>query len=84
MITGFFFIGGAAATLIRLELFSPTGRFLTDNEYDLVFTLHGVIMVWFFLVPLIPTTLGNFLLPMMIGRPTSPFRNSISRAGISR
>jgi len=73
MITGFFFIGGAAATLIRLELFSPTGRFLTDNEYDLVFTLHGVIMVWFFLVPLIPTTLGNFLLPMMIGAPDVAF-----------
>ena len=73
MITGFFFIGGAAATLIRLELFSPTARFLTDDGYNRVFTLHGIIMVWFFLVPLIPTTLGNFLLPLMIGAPDVAF-----------
>ena len=73
MITGFFFIGGAAATLIRLELFSPTPRFLTDDGYNRVFTLHGIIMVWFFLVPLIPTTLGNFLLPLMIGAPDVAF-----------
>ncbi len=73
MITAFFFIGGAAATLIRLELFSPTPRLLTDDGYNHVFTLHGVIMVWFFLVPLIPTTLGNFLLPLMIGAPDVAF-----------
>ena len=70
---GFFFIGGAAATLIRLELFSPHGHFLTDDEYNHVFTLHGIIMVWFFLVPLIPATLGNFLLPLMIGAPDVAF-----------
>ena len=73
MITGFFFIGGAAATLIRLELFSPTPHFLTDDGYNRAFTLHGIIMVWFFLVPLIPTTLGNFLLPLMIGAPDVAF-----------
>ena len=73
MITAFFFIGGAAATLIRLELISPHGHFLTDDEYNHVFTLHGIIMVWFFLVPLIPTTFGNFLLPLMIGAPDVAF-----------
>jgi hypothetical protein len=73
MITAFFFVGGAAATLIRLELFSPTARFLTDDGYNRAFSLHGVIMVWFFLVPLIPTTLGNFLLPLMIGAPDVAF-----------
>jgi cytochrome c oxidase subunit 1 len=66
-ITFFFFLGGAAATLIRLELISPAGRLLTNDEYNRTFTLHGVIMVWFFLVPSIPTTFGNFVLPMAIG-----------------
>ncbi|MBA2935560.1 cytochrome c oxidase subunit I [Sphingomonas sp. CGMCC 1.13654] len=66
-ITGFFFIGGAAATMIRLELFTPQGDFTTADEYNRLFTLHGVIMVWFFLVPSIPATLGNFLLPLMVG-----------------
>ncbi|HEU4959859.1 MAG TPA: cytochrome c oxidase subunit I [Sphingomonas sp.] len=66
-ITFFFFLGGAAATLIRFELITPAGRLLTNDEYNRTFTLHGIIMVWFFLVPSIPTTLGNFLLPMMIG-----------------
>ena len=73
MVTAFFFIGGAAATMMRLELFSPTPTFLTDDGYNRVFTLHGIIMVWFFLVPLIPTTLGNFLLPLMIGAPDVAF-----------
>lgn len=66
-ITFFFFLGGAAATLIRAELVTPAGDLLTADQYNRIFTLHGVIMVWFFLVPSIPTTLGNFLLPLMIG-----------------
>ncbi|ALN72607.1 cbb3-type cytochrome c oxidase subunit I [Aureimonas sp. AU20] len=66
-ITLFFFVGGAAATLMRLELISPSGRFFSNDGYNRLFTLHGVVMVWFFLVPSIPTTFGNFLLPLMIG-----------------
>jgi cytochrome c oxidase subunit 1 len=66
-ITVFFFIGGAAATLIRIQLFTPHNTFLAAGQYNRLFTLHGVVMVWFFLVPSIPTTLGNFLLPLMIG-----------------
>jgi cytochrome c oxidase subunit 1 len=66
-ITGFFFIGGAAATLMRLELATPQADLLKAHDYNKMFTLHGVIMVWFFLIPSIPTVLGNFLMPMMIG-----------------
>jgi len=66
-ITLFFFIGGAAAAAIRLELFTPQGDLLSADAYNRAFTLHGVIMVWFFLVPSIPVILGNFLLPLMIG-----------------
>ena len=66
-ITVFFFIGGSAATLIRLELFTPEADVVSADGYNKLFTLHGVIMVWFFLVPSIPTTLGNFVLPLAIG-----------------
>src|SRR3954453_458193 len=66
-LTFFFFVGGLAAALIRLELFTPEGDLLSADGYNRAFTLHGVIMVWFFLVPSIPVTLGNFLLPLMIG-----------------
>lgn len=66
-ITFFFFLGGMAAVLIRAELVTPAGDLLTADQYNRTFTLHGVVMVWFFLVPAIPTTLGNFLLPLMIG-----------------
>ncbi len=66
-ITFFFLIGGAAATLMRIELLSPQGELVTSETYNKLFTIHGVVMVWFFLIPSIPTVLGNFLLPMMIG-----------------
>jgi cytochrome c oxidase subunit 1 len=66
-ITVFFFIGGAAATLIRIQLFEAHNTFVSAGTYNRLFTLHGVIMVWFFLVPSIPATLGNFLVPLMIG-----------------
>jgi cytochrome c oxidase subunit 1 len=66
-ITFFFFLGGAAATLIRLNLVTPEGALLSAEAYNKTFTFHGVVMVWFFLIPSIPTTLGNFLLPLMIG-----------------
>ena len=66
-LTAFFFIGGAAATLIRIELVTPAGDLVSDDTYNKLFTIHGIIMVWFFLVPSIPATLGNFLLPLMLG-----------------
>ena len=66
-ITLFFFLGGAFATLIRVELLTPTGDLVSSETYNKLFTMHGVAMVFFFLIPSIPATLGNFFLPMMIG-----------------
>ena len=66
-ITFFFFLGGAFATLIRIELLTPQGDLVSSETYNKLFTLHGVIMIFFFLIPSIPATLGNFFLPMMIG-----------------
>jgi cytochrome c oxidase subunit 1 len=66
-ITFFFFLGGIAATMIRLDLVTPNGAIMSAETYNKTFTFHGVVMVWFFLIPSIPTTLGNFLLPLMIG-----------------
>jgi len=62
-----FALGGVFAMLIRLELLTPQGDMVTSDTYNKLFTMHGVVMVFFFLVPSIPATLGNFLVPMMIG-----------------
>jgi cytochrome c oxidase subunit I len=66
-VTFFFFIGGAMAVLIRLELATPVGDLVSDETYNRLFTMHGVMMVFFFLIPAIPAVLGNFLVPIMIG-----------------
>jgi len=66
-ITLFFFLGGAFAVLIRLELLTPQGDLVESETYNKLFTMHGIIMVFFFLIPSIPAVLGNFLLPIMIG-----------------
>ena len=66
-VTFFFFIGGFFATLIRLELLTPQGDLVQAETYNKLFTMHGVSMVFFFLIPSIPAVLGNFLVPMMIG-----------------
>jgi cytochrome c oxidase subunit I len=63
----FFFLGGLMAVGIRLELATPAGDFVGADQYNKMFTLHGVIMVFFFLIPSIPAVLGNFLIPIMIG-----------------
>ena len=72
-ITLFFFLGGAAATLMRLELITPAGDLLRSDYYNRMFTLHGVVMVFLFMVPVIPSVFGNFFLPMMIGAPDLAF-----------
>src|SRR6186713_1029489 len=66
-ITIFFAIGGLFALGIRLELITPKGDLLTPDVYNKMFTLHGVIMIFFFLIPSIPATLGNFFIPIMCG-----------------
>jgi len=66
-VTFFFFIGGLFATLIRLELLTPQGDLVQAETYNKLFTMHGVTMIFFFLIPSIPAVLGNFLIPMMIG-----------------
>jgi cytochrome c oxidase subunit 1 len=66
-ITAFFFVGGIAAALVRLNLIVPEGLLGSAETYNRLFTMHGVIMVWFFLVPAVPVTLGNFLVPLMLG-----------------
>jgi len=66
-VTLFFLLGGIFAVLIRLELMTPAGDLVQSETYNKFFTMHGVIMVFFFLIPAIPAVLGNFLIPMMIG-----------------
>jgi cytochrome c oxidase subunit 1 len=66
-ITLMFFLGGSFAVLIRLELVTPAGDLVQSETYNKLFTLHGIIMVFFFLIPSIPAFLGNFLIPIMIG-----------------
>ena len=66
-VTFFFFVGGVAATLMRLNLIEPQGSLVEPSTYNRLFTLHGLIMIFFFLIPAIPAVLGNFLVPIMIG-----------------
>lgn len=63
----FFFMGGLYAAAIRLELLTPSSDLLESGTYNKVFTQHGILMIFFFLIPSIPAILGNFLLPLMIG-----------------
>jgi cytochrome c oxidase subunit I len=67
LITFFFFIGGFFAMLIRLELLTPAGDLVMADTYNKLFTMHGQVMIFFFLIPAVPAVLGNFLVPMMIG-----------------
>jgi cytochrome c oxidase subunit 1 len=66
-VTVFFAIGGVFAALIRMELLTPPGDLFQSATYNKLFTTHGVMMVFFFMIPGIPAVLGNFLIPMMIG-----------------
>src|SRR6202789_3574248 len=63
----FFFVGGAFAGLIRLELLTPQPDLVASDTYNKFFTMHGIIMIFLFLVPSVPATLGNFLIPIMLG-----------------
>src|SRR6478735_6852359 len=60
-------LGGLFALLLRIEHLTPGPTIMTGSSYNRLFTLHGVTMVWLFMIPSIPTTFGNFLLPLQIG-----------------
>ncbi len=66
-VTFFFCLGGILASLIRVELLTPAGDFVTTDVYNRLFTMHGIVMVFFVLIPIIPGIIGNFVLPLMIG-----------------
>ena len=66
-VTLMFLVGGSFAAMVRLELLTPAGDLFQADTYNKIFTLHGIVMVFFFLIPGIPAVLGNFLVPMMIG-----------------
>jgi cytochrome c oxidase subunit 1 len=63
----YFVIAAIAAAMMRIELITPPGDMVSSETYNKLFTIHGTLMVWFFLIPSIPAVLGNFVLPMMIG-----------------
>jgi len=63
----FFLIGGLLAMLVRIELLTPKQTIMTAEQYNQVFTLHGAIMVFLFIIPSVPAALGNFVLPLMLG-----------------
>src|SRR5260370_4782309 len=65
-VTFFFFIGGLFATMIRIHLLTPTGALVTPETYHKLFTMHGLAMIFFFLIPSIPALLAHFLIPLMI------------------
>jgi len=66
-ITFFFAIGGLMAVLIRMELATPEGDLFQSDTYNRLFTMHGILMIFMFLIPSIPAVLGNFLIPIMVG-----------------
>jgi cytochrome c oxidase subunit 1 len=67
LVTFNFFIGGFFAMMIRLELLTPAGDLVQSDTYNRLFSSHGIVMIFLFLIPVIPGTLGNFLIPMMVG-----------------
>jgi cytochrome c oxidase subunit I len=66
-ISAFFVLGGIFAGLIRLELLTPPGDLVSDDTYNKLFTMHGIVMIFMFLIPSIPAVFGNFFVPIMIG-----------------
>ncbi len=72
-ISGFFIVAFCLGLLMRLELIAPGKQLLDPQIYNQVFTLHGVIMIFLFIIPGIPAVFGNFSLPPLIGAPDVAF-----------
>jgi cytochrome c oxidase subunit 1 len=66
-VTALFMVGAFFAAMMRIELLTPEGDLLTSDTYNKFFTLHGIVMIFFFLIPAIPAVLGNFILPIQLG-----------------
>jgi cytochrome c oxidase subunit I+III len=64
---GFFAAGGVEALLIRTQLLGPEHHLVSPETYDQLFTLHGVTMIFLFVIPISTGAFGNYLLPLMIG-----------------
>jgi cytochrome c oxidase subunit 1 len=62
-----FMLGGIFALLLRLELLHPGKDFFEHDTYNKLFTLHGAVMVFLFIIPSIPAAIGNIILPLQIG-----------------
>jgi len=63
----FFLVGGMLGLLIRLKLMYPGEQLLSNHAYNVIFTLHGAMMIFLFIIPGIPAGLGNFFIPLLIG-----------------
>jgi cytochrome c oxidase subunit I len=63
----FFLVGGLLAMLLRLKLLSPGPALMSAHTYNVLFTMHGAIMIFLFIIPAIPSSLGNFFIPLLIG-----------------
>ena len=63
----FFLVGGIFALLIRIKLMYPGQQIFSDHIYNVLFTLHGAVMIFLFIIPAIPSGLGNFFIPLLIG-----------------
>ncbi len=66
-VIGFFLVGAVLGVLMRLELIAPGPTIATAQTYNALFTLHGVIMIFLFIIPGIPGAFGNILLPLQLG-----------------
>ncbi|MEL7371743.1 MAG: cytochrome c oxidase subunit I [Myxococcota bacterium] len=60
-------LGGVFALIVRLELFTPARDLIDHDTYNRMFTLHGAVMVFLFIIPAIPAAIGNFIIPLMLG-----------------
>ena len=61
------FLAGMLALVIRTELILPGKTIIDQDTYNQIFTLHGAIMIFLVIIPSVPASLGNFVLPMMLG-----------------
>ena len=63
----FFLAGVLLGVLMRIELFAPGKTIVEAHTYNQLFTLHGVIMIFLFIIPVVPAVFGNFFLPILLG-----------------